>query len=71
MSMLTRAVEAFQEGYSEALLAGVDRPLHQAMAVLLEHIGAELVVLDADHPNIKAHEAAHFLVDAARQEVQP
>jgi hypothetical protein len=70
MTMTARAAMAFQEGFSAALVNGVEQPLQQAMAVMLEHFGGELLLLDQEHPGIKAHEAARLFFDAARQEVQ-
>ena len=64
--MLNRAVMAFIEGYSEALLNGLDQPLHAAVAELLGHCGGELLAMDANHPEIKAHQAAYRFFEASR-----
>jgi hypothetical protein len=70
MTMTARAAMAFQEGFSAALNSDVEQPLQQTMAVMLEHFGGELLLLDQEHPGMKAHEAARLFFDAARQEVE-
>jgi hypothetical protein len=65
-AMLNRVVMAFIQGYSEALIEDKDQPLHFAIAELIGHCGGELLALDYDHPEIKAHQAAHRFFQASR-----
>jgi surfactin synthase thioesterase subunit len=70
-ALLNRAVLAFIEGYSEALINGVDQPLHAAIAELLGHCGGEMLALDVSHPHIEAHQAAHrFFAACSTMEVE-
>ena len=69
-TILDRSVEAFQEVFSEALHANPDNALRMAVAGLLIHVGGELLALDANQPDIKAHQVADRLLRSA-QEVEP
>jgi hypothetical protein len=57
---------AFLEGYSEAVHHGHDQPLHLAISEVLQHCGGELIVMDRDYPDIKAHQAARVFLDAGQ-----
>jgi hypothetical protein len=57
---------AFLEGYSEAVNCGHDQPLHLAISEVLQHCGGELIVMDRDCPDIKAHQAARVFLDAGQ-----
>jgi hypothetical protein len=64
--LVRRAVMAFLEGYSEAVNCGHDQPLHMAISEVLQHCGGELIVMDRDCPDIKAHQAARIFLDAGQ-----
>jgi hypothetical protein len=68
--MVRRCVMAFLEGYSEACLDGNDQPLHAAIAELLQHCSGELLAMDANRPEIRAHQAARMFFDAGNVEVE-
>ena len=57
---------AFLEGYSDAVAAGHDQPLHAAIGEVLQHCGGELLAMDADHPDIPAHQAARVFFHAGQ-----
>jgi hypothetical protein len=64
--LVRRAVMAFLEGYSEAVNYGHDQPLHLAISEVLQHCGGELMAMDAERPDIKAHQAARVFFDAGQ-----
>lgn len=66
-TLLGRCHMAYLESYGEALLNDPDRAVQLGVAGLLQHIAAEVLVLEQCRSVMSAHQVAGVLIDASKE----
>lgn len=66
-TLLGRCHLAYLESFGEGLLDDPDHAVRLGIAGLLQHIAAEVLVIEQCRPAMAAHEVARILIDAAKE----
>lgn len=66
-TLLGRCHLAYLESFGEGLLDDPDRAVRLGVAGLLQHIAAEVLVVEQCRPAMAAYDVARMLIDAAKE----